>query len=309
MGVSPEGTAKRCLAALEGLDPSDPSSWGGHIAWNGPGDRVIVGGRALSRDLTGTRRLASEASIEWSRPSGTSVVWIEDDGHLMKRSSLGGKAMDITFLARHDDVTYHPAGTHIVTSGLKQNGNYGLFLATNVGAEPKLIAKGEKARFITNLRFAEDGRILYYTARHGPSNWHLHRMQIGAEASLETISKRETDFHYAVSPSDPFQFAWFVPGDCVAGEPGTFRTNYPKLQIPDDLRDSDLRPVGWLSPGRLVVTSSPISCSTAAPRDVYVLRRAADPVLIVEEVGSTTAVRLKMPKPPPPPGDEQAVVA
>lgn len=307
VGVSPDGTEERCLADFDGLDlfPSAPR----RTAWNGSGDRVIVGGRALSSDLTGTRRLADEPSLEWSRPSGTSVVWVDDDGHLMKRSSFGGKAIDISFLARHDDVTYHPAGTHIATSGQRSDGSYGLFLATNVGTEPKLLARGEKARFIGNLAFAEDGRLLYYSARHGPKNWHLHRLLIGQKASLQTIARRSTDFDYVVSSLDPWLVAWSVMGDCAAGKPGILRTGYRKLEIPDELRDTNLRPVGWLSHSKLVVTSSLISCSTAAPQDVYVLSRKQAPVLIAEETGASAGIRMKMPRPPPPPGEEQEVVA
>lgn len=104
----------------------------------------------------------------------------------MKRSSYGGDSTDISFLDRHDAVTYHPAGEHISTSGVAADGSYGLYLATNLGTKPQLLARGEAARFITNLRFTEDGRHLYYTARHGPRDWHLHRLSVGEEAKLET---------------------------------------------------------------------------------------------------------------------------
>src|SRR5688500_335146 len=108
----------------------------------------------------------------------------------MKRSSFGGRATDISFLQRHDAVTYHPAGEHIATSGLAADGSYGLHLATNVGGEPMLLARGEAARFITNLYFSENGLWLYYTAKHGPEDWHLHRLLIGQDARLETLAKR-----------------------------------------------------------------------------------------------------------------------
>lgn len=302
MAASPDGGTVTCLADLADI-ASSPSS----LLWNAPGDRILIGGRVLNRDLTATERLAPVPAL-WSRPTGTSVIWV-DDGRLMKRPSGGGPAVDISFLARHDDVAYHPAGTHISTSGLAVDGNYGLYLATNLGEEEQLIARGEQARFITNLTFSEDGGLLYYTAKHGPEDWHLHRMRIGAEASLETLAKRDSDFVYVVSPDDPFQVAWFSSGDCAAGEHGTFRASYPKLEIPGELENSDLKPVGWLSHTKLLVTSSPVGCSTASPHDLYVLRRGAPPVLIIEEVGATAAIRRVADPPPPPPGEEQEVVA
>jgi len=306
MGASPDGTSQRCLAHLADLDVGD---FGPVTSWNAPSDRVLIESQVLSSDLSATSELAIGASPVWSRPTGTSVVWIDDEGHLMKRSSFGGRATDISFLARHDDVTYHPAGTHVATSGRRENGDYGLFLATNIGTEPKLIARGEKARFITNLEFSEDGQRLYYTARHGPGNWHLHRLLMGSNPVLETLAKKETDFDYSVAWFTWMYYAAFSGGDCAAGQPGELKIDGPKMQIPDELQRSNLRPVGWLSGSRLVVTSSPVSCSTAAPQDIYVLRSKGSPVLIAEEVGASVAIRQKMPPPPPPPGEEQEVVA
>jgi hypothetical protein len=309
---SPEGSAT-CLADISESGTGIRGGLGGSVvapSWNGPADRVIVGDRALSEDGSVSRQLTGNkfANTVWSRPSGTSVIWITKEGHLMKRSSFGGKAVDISFLARHDDIAYHPAGTHIVTSGLKKNGDYGLFLATNIGTETKLIAKGEDARFIDNLSFGEDGESLYYEARHGPQNWHLHRMQIGAEASLETLSKQERSFEYVVSPTDPFQVAWFTPGDCTAGEPGTFKAPGLDLQIPEEMKAGNIHPVGWLPSQRLVARVATTGCSTAQPGEVYVLSRDA-PVLVADENYGNVSVRVKMPKPPPPPGDKQEVVA
>ncbi|MGH2757749.1 MAG: hypothetical protein ACRDI3_08175 [Actinomycetota bacterium] len=279
-------------------------------SWNAGGDRVIVDDRALSKDGSITSRLTDKGNEEaiWSRPTGTSVVWITKEGRLMKRSSLGGKATDISFLARHDDVTYHPAGEHIATTGLKENGDYGLYLATNVGTEPKLLARGEEARLIISLRFDEDGRTLYYNARHGPRNWHLHSLSIGPDPFLDTLDKGAFPFEYVLTPFQPNAIAWLSPGDCAAGDPGMFKAPFAKLQIPDDLRATNLHPVGWLPNGKIVVRAASTGCSTAQPGDVYVLSRKA-PVLIDRENYGNVSLRVKMPPPPPPPGEEQEVVA
>lgn len=311
MAVTPDGATERCLADLS--DSKTLSAGPPRVAWNGPGDRVLVGNRALSGDLSESRALTEDVDEfpEWSRPNGTSVIWVTKDGRLMKRSSFGGAALDISFLARHDDVTYHPAGEHIATTGLAENGSYGLYLATNVGTKQQLLARGEAARLITDLVFAHNGRELYYEARHGPKNWHLHRLTIGEDARLETLDKNKFGFLVAVSEVGEFPpFIWSSSGDCAAGEADRLHlTSGDGIEIPAELERTSLRPVGWLPGRKLVVSSSPVSCSTAAPQDVYVLQSHKDPLLIAREVGITAAVRAALPPPPPPPGEEQEVVA
>jgi len=304
IAVSPTGENRRCLAELADLSPIGADA----LRWNATGDRVLVSGRALSTELAATRKLAPSGEAAWSRPTGTSVVWL-DDGKLVKRSSFGGRPADISFLARHDAVTYHPAGTHIATSGKGENGSYGLYIATNLGTEPQLIARGEAANFISNLQFSEDGRFLHYDARHGPRNWHLHRLSMGDDPVLETIDKGADPYEYVVSPIFPHELAWFEVGDCVAGEPGRFDNEFSKFQIPEEMRAKNIHPIGWVTPSKLVVRVATTGCSTAQPGDVYVLSQRAAPVLIAEENHGSVAVRMKMPPPPPPPGEEQEVIA
>jgi hypothetical protein len=310
MAVTPDGKHERCLADL-----SESGSVGAptHVDWNGPADRVILGHRALSKGLVETTSLAPRSSRPlWSRPNGTSVVYITPDGRLMKRSSFGGAATDISFLARHDDVTYHPAGEHIATTGLAHDGSYGLYLATNVGTEEKLLARGEAAKFITDLSFAANGQELFYEARHGPKNWHLHRLTIGKNAVLDTLATNELGFDYAVSHYDEFgaSVAWTSIGDCAAGQPDRLHANYGKgFDIPDELKETLLRPIAWLPSGDLIFSSRPVGCDRDAAQDVYVLGRRNGPRLLIEDVGITAAVRAALPPPPPPPGEEQEVVA
>jgi hypothetical protein len=312
IGVSPDGSKETCLADVSSGDVPAVTDT---LSWNPGGDRVIAAGRGIAADLSATGALTggpNEIAV-WSRPTGKSVVFVSDDGRLMKRSSFGGQATDISFLARHDDVTYHPAGTHIATSGLQESGDYGLYLATNVGTEAKLIARGEKARFITKLQFSHDGD-LFYTARHGPTNWHLHKLRIGSDARLSTLDKSTGNFNYAVDPfSNPYDdVVWFSPEDCAAGEPDRLHESsvLGGIKLPSHLKAATLTPIGWLPEHHLVVTSRPSGCDADVPQDIYVLSgRARKAVLIAVDVGATAGVRVVLPEPPPPPGDEQAVVA
>jgi hypothetical protein len=304
--AEPTGEQETCLAAVNRRLARSVVS----PVWNARGDSVLLGNHALSPSGELTEALTDrERDIpQWSRPSGTSVVYLSD-GRVMKRSSRGGDAIDISFLERHDAVTYHPSGTHIATSGEDDNGDFGLYLATNVGTEPQLLASGEAARFIVNLQFTEDGRYLYYSAQHGPREWHLHRLGIGRNAVLETLAVAHENFDYAVSPFKPKAVAWFVSGDCAAGETGSFEVRGQTLKLSVDQRSANVRPVGWLPSGELVVLASTTGCSTAQPGNVYVLSKDQDPILIQEENYGAVSIRAKMPPPPPSPGKEQQVVA
>jgi hypothetical protein len=311
LAANADGATSRCLADLQAIDAPGVNTI--PMRWNAPADRVILSNRALSADLAATKRLAARKGgfVQWSRPKGTSVIYVTRGGRIEKRSSFGGPATDISFLKRHDDVIYHPAGTHIATSGLAEDGSYGLYLATNIGTEPELLVTGEKARYLTNLQFSHDGRFLYYAAQHGSRNWHLHRLVMGDSPTLETLDKGDANFEYVTSAFDLGTVAWFEPGDCAAGRPGTLRlsgfgTN--KIEIPAEFKHDDLLPLGWLPDRRLVVARRPISCSTAAPRAIYVLS-GQEPVLIQQEDYGSASIRAKLPPPPPPPGGEQEVVA
>ncbi|MDH3463336.1 MAG: hypothetical protein OEM32_06920 [Acidimicrobiia bacterium] len=48
--------------------------------------------------------------------------------------------IDITFLSENLDAAYHPAGEHLLAFGTDADGQYGLWLATNQGTDPLLLA-------------------------------------------------------------------------------------------------------------------------------------------------------------------------
>lgn len=304
-GASYDGEKERCLANLAPLGTTGPSA----ISWNAPGSRVIAGDFALSHDLATS---PIENSATWSRPSGTSVVYISRDHRLLKRASSGGPETDISFLARHDAVTYHPAGTHIATSGKDQNGEYGLFLATNLGRKPHLLARGESARSMRMLRFSQSGSVLYFVADHGHKH-HVHELNLrrGRDVHIETLDTSPRGFtHLTV---DPFNgtAAWTELGDCAAGKPGSLisTAGEGELSLDDDrMNGRTIEALGWLRGSRLVVAARTTGCSTAQPADIFVLTWHT-PTFITSLEAGTAAVRVKHPPPPPPPNKEPKVVA
>lgn len=308
LATSPENTSPRCLADLtnEGIGFSSAN-------WNASGTRVIVGNTAISRDLSRSPLLA-RTSADWSRPQGTSVVFITKNGRLMKRSSYGGAPTDISFLARHDDVTYHPAGTHIVTSGETADGNYGLWLATNEGTKRQILARGEHTHEISMLTFKQDGEALFFEADHGNEH-HLHRLRLSGDrgTGLDTLDKSKRGYtHIVVSPFGG-RIAWTEAGNCTAGTPGTLHFGGPpwKALVKDGpgLDGRTLEAEGWLPGRKLLVTSRATGCSAAQPGNVFVLSQDSPQIITTNEGPGSPTVRAPLPRPPPPPDKEQEVQA
>ncbi len=236
---SPRGGELECLVRGRNV--------GGNLlpaVWSPSGDAVLLGDQVLRRDGSLTRPLTPWIrGLEWSPPRGTAVMYESEASKLKRRSSTGkGRALDISFLERHDAVTFHPAGEHLATSGLDSKGEYGLYLATKTGADRQPLTTGEAVRRVTDLRFSGDGRWLYYSARHGPRKWHFHRLEIGGEGRLETLDQSPFRVTYALSPSG--FVGWFAEGHCAMGEPGTFHDLGTPLTIPKRFRFSNILPVG-----------------------------------------------------------------
>jgi hypothetical protein len=107
----------RCL--LDGVGS------GTALRWNGPADKLILPeGRVLTSGRPAELARGRPVSMAWSYPTGTAVLEVDQDGHLLRIPSGGGNPLDITFLAHHDAAIYHPAGTHVVSSGRSGDGTY-----------------------------------------------------------------------------------------------------------------------------------------------------------------------------------------
>ena len=317
IGVSPNGLRRRCLLDLADVEPTG----GPFLEWNAPGDRLLLGATILG-PRSAVEPLPRSWVGQWSRPTGTSLVRITSDGRLEKRSLEDGTATDISFLARHDDVAYHPAGTHIAVSGEAADGSYGVYIATNLGTEAQLLARGEEARYVDQLVFSEGGRSLYFVADHG-KKLHLHRLSLNPpadgdpgtvqEVEFDTLSVADSISSLVVSPfTPPDAIAWTENGDCAAGKPselGADGLGISTPKAPDALEDRSVVPIGFLPDMRLVVHARSTGCSTAQPSEIYVLHWKRAPKFIADQEVAAAAVRLAHGPPPPPPDVEQEVVA
>jgi hypothetical protein len=188
--AKPSGGIARCV-----IDVPDPQD----LDWGPQADRVHFGDlRRYDGDVVVSLDDTAE-SIAWSRPTGQAIVYVSE-GRLMKVDAFGEEPFEISFLADHDEAVYHPAGTHVAVTGTAQDGTYGLWLATNLGEEPQLLAIGEDARRIFSLSFAHDGATLYYAAEHD-DRYDVHSLGLALQdeegvirdAELGTLDSASTE--------------------------------------------------------------------------------------------------------------------
>ncbi len=312
--VSPNGGEVTCLV---------PESDSAHdVAWGGEADRVLLGGGLVYRNDFETALESDASEATWSRPTGKALVYIGPDGTLNKQDLETVEARDISFLARHDDVAYHPAGTHIAVSGTDADGIYGLWLADNEGGDPQMLARGEGAQRIDQLVFSHDGQSLYFNADHGDA-FHLHELvlrsqesaegRVTNEAALNTLAKGVDGFNF-ITVSEfaselPVGYGEFAPRAPVAYSDGCALgiQGESAQPVPPELEDLSTRPVGWLPDGTLLAIGYDGDCLSPTG-DLYSIPAAGAAVLVVENVMSASG-RAPLPPPPKPPEPVQGVVA
>jgi hypothetical protein len=295
------GSVARCI--LEIPQPLD-------LDWGPQGDRVSFGDlRRYEGDEVVSLDDVAE-SVSWSRPTGRAIVYVSE-GRLMKVDAFGDQPVDISFLADHDEVVYHPAGTHIAVAGTSEDGTYGLWLATNVGKDSQLLAIGEDARRIFSLWFAHDGTTIYYAAEHD-DHYDVHSLRLALQdeegatrdAELGTLDSAPTEMgDVVVSEFDSENVAYTV-GTCEEGK-RTRVWDGDVTELGGELEGLSTEPVGWLPNGELLVLARQSGCE--GDGTLYAWRDGGATRLVPGV--SAAGVRAVLPPPPDPPASEQQAVA
>ena len=303
------GSLARCVMPVS--RPTD-------LEWGPKADRLHFGDL---RRYDGSRIVSlpgETQSVAWSRPSGRSIVYVAGGGRdsrglLMKVEAFGAEPSDISFLADHDEAVYHPAGTHVAVTGTARDGTYGLWLATNLGEEPQLLAIGEDARRIFSLSFSQDGTTIYYAAQHDHRH-DVHSLRLALEdsegkirnAELKTIQSAPTAMGDVVAPLLGTHRIAYSVGSCV--EKKVTRVWDGSVgELGGRLADLSTEPIGWLPTGELLVLARADGCSR--PGTLYAWHVRADRITRLADGVGVAAVRIVLPPPPPPPGSEQQVIA
>lgn len=292
------GHSARCIAEVGSATD---------IEWGPRADRFHLGDlQRVGADQTASLDDPIE-SIAWSRPTGKSIVYITD-GRLMKVGAFSDKPMDISFLADHDELVYHPAGTHIAVAGTDEDGTYGLWLATNLGEEKQLIAIAEDAKRVYSLAFGDRG-FLYYAAEH-EDRYDVHRLTLAAEdeegtkrdAELETLHTTVNEIT-RVAVSDFFvDNQALTINTCAEVEQHLFMAGSSTPIA--SARSIEL--VGWLS-GDVLLYLAREGKSCEGPANLYAYQ-VTGTRLIMEGVEAAGTGQLVLSSPAPP-GSEQEVIA
>ncbi|HYI45777.1 MAG TPA: hypothetical protein VE174_10020 [Actinomycetota bacterium] len=314
MSVGLNGGTPRCLIDL----PGTATEWGPRA------DRLLLDNTTY---VGNKRRRVLEQneneSAHWSRPQGTSIVYSENGGRrLLKIPATGGQPEDISFLAEHISFAYHPAGTHIAVAGMNKKGQLGIYIATNEGADPFLVARGENATFITGLQFSSNGRHLFFAALHNDA-FHLHELGIatGEDVGIDTRALTEGELTTVMQSEDilgppvisPFTKSRppvaFSRGACKEHTETFVRILGDAVPIEWSVAGEQTRPLGWLPDGRLLLEVKPDgSCIDAGLLHVWDPETAEHSPLSDSAV-SQVAVRAQLPKAPDPPVPAQEVPA
>lgn len=295
------GSVARCV--LEITQPLD-------LDWGPQGDRVSFGDlrRYEGDGVVFLDDVAESAS--WSRPTGRAIVYVSE-GRLMKVDAFGDEPVDISFLADHDEVVYHPAGTHIAVTGTAEDGTYGLWLATNVGKDSQLLAIGEDARRIFSLWFAHDGTTIYYAAEHD-DHYDVHSLRLALQdkegatrdAELATLDSASTEMGDVVVSEFASETIAYTVGSCEEGK-RTRVWNGEVTELGGELAGLSTEPVGWLPNGELLVLARSSGCEGDGTLYAWDGGQATRLVPGVSAAG----VSAVLPPPPDPPASEQQAVA
>jgi hypothetical protein len=292
-GLGADWLTPRCL--VDGVVGSD-------FDWGPMGDRIRVGTRVI--DGADEHALADAEQYEWTGPTGSRVVTVTS-GNVAKIDIADGSVVDITFLDATEGLAYHPAGTHVLALGTDFNGQYGLWLASNEGADPVLLAFDEGATMSEPV-WSWLGEPLF-VAHHFDGTWHIHRVELTEEGALEgPIVVESTRAIDMLTPArhDPVMLAYRLDGStgsrCVDGS----RATVNGADLPEPLASLTTTPIGWLSTERLLIMAFPDGCDL--PGDLWSFSAGLCPgsvygaELVIQGV-DWAAARETAPQPPPSP--------
>jgi len=198
-------------------------------------------------------------------------------------------------------------------TGTARDGTYGLWLATNLGEEPQLLAIGEDARRIFSLSFSQDGTTIYYAAEHD-HRYDVHALRLALndsegrirDAELKTIQSAPTAMGDVIAPLLGTHRIAYSVGSCEERKV-TRVWNGSVAELGGRLADLSTEPIGWLPAGELLVLVRADGCS--GPGALFAWHVRTDRITRLADGVGAAATRSVLPPPPPPPGSEQQVIA
>ena len=256
----------------------------GSFRWSPAGDRVLLNSVTV---FDGTQALpsgylSSNTRVSWSYPTGKALIApAVADNHLLWRTAGQPETRtDISFLGRTDVAAYHPAGRNIFAAGQANDGSAGLFIASNRGANPQLVAGlDQPSTVITEIAPDPSGSRVYFVHDHRNGTFHVHALDFPALALTDVVQATEPVAELAVGTTPNAAIAWRL-GDCAALTRTQIANGGVVADQPAAFAALSTEPVGWLDPQQLVLAVRPTGC--AGPADLWIwniVSQAASPLV------------------------------
>ncbi len=267
--VNPANGTSSCLTELT-LDNVGP------LQWSPAGDRVLLNSVTV---FDGSRALpsgyfATNSQVSWSYPTGKALIApaVADNHLLWRTAGQPATRTDISFLARTDVAAYHPAGRNIFAAGQASDGTEGLFVASNRGKNPRLIARlDEPNSVITEIRPDPSGSRVYFIHDHRDGTFHLHAIDLPALIITDVATFTEPVARLTVSSAAGAPIAARV-GDCSGLTRSQVFDAGAAVDQPAAFAALSTEPIGWLDARQLVLSARASGC--AGPSDLWIWNTA-----------------------------------
>lgn len=262
--VNPANGTTSCLTELT-LDNIGP------LKWSPAGDRVLLNSVTV---FDGTQALptgyfSTNTGVSWSYPTGKALIApAVADNHLLWRTAGRPETRtDISFLDRTDVAAYHPAGRNIFAAGQAADGTTGLFIASNRGENPQLIAQTEQPdTTITEIGPDPSGALVYFIHDHRNGTYEVHALGLPGLTLTDVTQAAEPIARLAVSGAHT-AIAWRL-GDCAGQTRTQIANGTSVIDQPTAFAALSTEPVGWLDSTQLVLSVRPTGC--AGPSDLWI---------------------------------------
>ena len=235
--------------------------------------------------------------MAWSYPTGTTVLEVDAGGHLQLILPAG--VIHSTYRSSPPRCRRVPPGRYPrrLVGVARPGGSYGLWLATNRGSNPRLLARGETATSISNLVFTANDQLLF-VADHGDHK-DLHQLDLITEKLVTPATIPSTDCFTAVVASRLAGggVAW-ATGPCVGGTVTATAVRNGAFLPLAGTQMARANPVGFLPDGTLVGRGAP---GIIAFRDGHVASiSSAGTGMVALRVVEPASVPLELPGVPEP---------
>jgi len=251
--MSPDGDHLTCLFPVDNPGP---------FQWGPLGDRVLLGGLEVKGVADGPSHAASDqkvALVEWSRPTGKSIVFAPPDGHsLAKVLVTGTKTQNVTPLdgLTFLSVSYHPSGEAFAIV-IQQGESQSIWITSNTGQKPgRLVFSEQGGTTFGAIGFEADGKHLLYAAVLAKTHPLLFRLDITDTTKAPVVwAAPEGRTIVDIRPGlESGSAAWTTETTCADSIAMAQIRNGDVFRVLPD-RAGPNRAVGWLSTTELLVAS------------------------------------------------------